>query len=65
MMKDCRSTEGLRDAGAHIVAQFRDMLEIDGYELLAVEIRDRKTWRRYYWSDFGSQEGEKGEGDEI
>ena len=50
-MKDCRSTEVIRRDGAHLVAQLRDMLEIDGYELLAVQIRDRQTGREYRWEE--------------
>nr|DAO96108.1 MAG TPA: hypothetical protein [Caudoviricetes sp.] len=58
-MKGCRSTEDVRKAGAHLVAQLRDMLEIDGYELLTVRICDRQTGISFYWSDWKPQEGEK------
>lgn len=64
-MKDCRSTDGLREYGVHLVAQLCDMLEIDEYELMRVGIRDRKTGRKFYWSDWKPREGEEGAGDEI
>lgn len=35
----------------HLVAQLRDMLEIDGYELINVKIRDRKTGAKFGWHD--------------
>lgn len=57
-MKDCRSTEELREYGVHLVAQLCDMLEIDGYEL---GIRDRRRGKSFYWS---SWELQKGEGDD-
>jgi len=41
------------------MAQLCDMLEIDGYELLAVQIRDRQTGIRFYWSDWEPEKGEK------
>lgn len=50
-MKACRSTEGLREYGAHLVAQLCDFLEIDDYELLSVEILDRQTGREYTWEE--------------
>lgn len=50
-MKGCRSTDDVRKVGAHLVAQLRDMLEIDEYELLSVEIRDRQTGREYTWEE--------------
>lgn len=50
-MKDCRSTDGLREYGAHLVAQLCDFLEIDDYELLSVEILDRQTGREYTWEE--------------
>lgn len=52
-MKGCRSTEDVRSTGAHLVAQLRDMLEIDGYELLGLRIRDRQTGREYTWEEKG------------
>lgn len=57
-MKGCRSTEDVRSTGAHLVAQLRDMLEIDGYELLAVQIRDRQTGIKFCWSDWEPQNAE-------
>ena len=42
-MKGCRSIKDVRKDGPHLVAELRDMLEIDGYELLDVEIWDPKT----------------------
>lgn len=48
-MKGCRSIDDVRTAGAHLVAQLRDMLEIDGYELLGLRMRDRQTGREYRW----------------
>lgn len=53
MMKGCRSTDDVRSAGTHLVAQLRDMLEIDGYELLGLRIRDRQTGREYAWEEKG------------
>lgn len=50
-MKGCRSTDDVRSTGTHLVVQLSDMLEIDGYELLAVEIRDRQTGREYRWGE--------------
>lgn len=50
-MKDCRSTKNLHRDGAHLVAQLRDMLEIDGYELRDVEIWDPKTGAQFGWHD--------------
>ena len=50
-MKDCRSTKNLHRDGAHLVAQLRDMLEIDGYELMDVEIWDPKTRAQFGWHD--------------
>lgn len=50
-MKGCHSTEELREYGAHLVAQLCDMLEIDEYELMCVEVRDRKTGREYTWEE--------------
>nr|DAX53245.1 MAG TPA: hypothetical protein [Caudoviricetes sp.] len=52
-MKGCRSIDDVRSAGAHLVAQLRDMLEIDEYELLGVRIRDRQTGREYAWEEKG------------
>ena len=51
MMKGCRSTDDVRSAGTHLVAQLCDMLEIDGYELLGLRIRDRQTGREYRWEE--------------
>ena len=51
MMKGCRSTDDVRSTGTHLVAQLRDMLEIDGYELLGLRIRDRQTGREYRWEE--------------
>ena len=65
MMKDCRSINDVRSMGTHLVAQLCDTLEIDGYELLGLRIRDRQTGLRFYWSDWEPEKGEKGEGDEI
>lgn len=59
MMKGCRSINGVRSTGTHLVAQLRDMLEIDGYELLAVQIRDRQTGIKFCWSDWEPEKGEK------
>ena len=59
MMKDCRSTEDVWSTGKHLVLQLRDMLEIDGYELLAVKIRDRQTGIKFCWSDWEPEKGEK------
>jgi hypothetical protein len=56
-MKGCRSTEELREYGVHLVAQLCDMLEIDGYELLGLQIRDRQTGQRFYWSDWEPEKG--------
>lgn len=50
-MKGCHSTEELREYGAHLVAQLCDMLEIDGYELLGLRMRDRQTGREYRWEE--------------
>lgn len=50
-MKDCRSINDVRSTGAHLVAQLCDMLEIDGYELLGLRIRDRQTGRGYRWEE--------------
>lgn len=50
-MKDCRSTEAVRHDGAHLAAQLCDMLEIDGYELLGLRMRDRQTGREYRWEE--------------
>ena len=52
-MKGCRSTEDVRSTGAHLVAQLRDMLEIDGYELLGLRICDRQTGQEYAWKEKG------------
>ena len=55
-MNDCRLTdEELREYGAHLVAQLRDMLEIDGYELLGLRMRDRQTGREYRWEEKKSE----------
>lgn len=51
MMKGCRSTEVIRRDGARLAAQLCDMLEIDGYELLGLRIRDRQTGREYRWEE--------------
>lgn len=50
-MKGCRSTKDLHRDGAHLVAQLRDMLEIDGYELWDVEIYDPRTGAQFGWHD--------------
>lgn len=50
-MKGCRSTKDVRRDGVHLVAQLRDMLEIDGYELMDVEIYDPKTGAQFGWHD--------------
>ena len=50
-MKDCRSTKNLHRDGAHLVAQLRDMLEIDGYELWDVAIYDPRTGAQFGWHD--------------
>lgn len=60
-MKDCRSTEKLREYSVHLVAQLSDMLEIDEYELMCVGIRDRKAGRSFYWSSWEPQKGEDDE----
>lgn len=54
-MKGCRSIDDVRTAGAHLVAQLRDMLEIDGYELLGLRIRDQQTGREYTWEEKKSE----------
>ena len=54
-MKGCRSTDDVRSTGTHLVAQLCDMLEIDGYELLGLRIRDRKTGREYRWEEKKSE----------
>ena len=59
MMKGCRSIEEVRSTGMHLVAQLCDMLEIDGYELLGLRIRDRQTRLSFYWSDWEPEKGEK------
>ena len=51
MMKGYRSTEAVRRDGARLAAQLCDMLEIDGYELLGLRIRDRQTGREYAWEE--------------
>ena len=51
MMKGCRSTDDVRSTGTHLVAQLRDMLEIDGYELLGLRMRDRQTGREDRWEE--------------
>ena len=53
MMKGCRSADEVRDTGMRLVAQLCDMLEIDGYELLGLRIRDRQTGREYAWEEKG------------
>ena len=50
-MRDCRSTKNLHRDGAHLVAQLRDMLEIDGYELWDVKIYDPRTGAQFGWHD--------------
>lgn len=60
-MKDCRSTEELREYGARLVAQLCDMLEIDEHELMCVGVRDRQLGKSFYWSSWEPQEGEKDE----
>lgn len=57
-MKDCRSTKDLHRDGVHLVAQLRDMLEIEGYELLDVEICDQKTGERFGWHDLRARRAE-------
>lgn len=54
-MKDCRSTEALREYGVHLTAQLCDMLEMDGYELLGLRMRDRQTGREYRWEEKKSE----------
>ncbi len=50
-MKGCRSIKDVRKDGPHLVAELRDMLEIDGYELLDVEIWDPQTGAKFGWHD--------------
>lgn len=57
MMKDCRSTEELREYGVHLVAQLCDMLEIDEYELMCVGVRDRQLGKSFYWSSWEPEKG--------
>ena len=57
-MKGCRSTKDVRRDGVHLVAQLHDMLEIDGYELMDVEIRDQQTGARFGWHDLRAQRAE-------
>ena len=61
-MKNCRSTKDLRRDGAHLVAELRDMLEIDGYELLDVEIWDPKTGAQFGWHDLRVRGAERNGG---
>ncbi|WP_314640493.1 hypothetical protein [Stomatobaculum longum] len=61
-MKGCRSTKDVRKDGVHLVAQLRDMLEIDGYELLDVEIWDPQTGERFGWHDLRTQKAERNGG---
>lgn len=61
-MKDCRSTKNLHRDGAHLVAQLRDMLEIDGYELLDVEIYDPRTGTQFGWHDLRVRRAEGNDG---
>ena len=61
-MKDCRSTKDVRKDGVHLVAQLRDMLEIDGYELLDVEIYDPKTGAQFGWHDLRARRAEGNDG---
>ncbi len=61
-MKGCRSTKDLRRDGAHLVAQLRDMLEIDGYELMDVEIWDPKTGAQFGWHDLRVRRAEGNDG---
>lgn len=61
-MKDCRSTKDVRKDGVHLVAQLRDMLEIDGYELLDVEIYDPKTGAQFGWHDLRVRRAEGNDG---
>lgn len=61
-MKGCRSTKDLHRDGAHLVAQLRDMLEIDGYELMDVEIYDPKTGAQFGWHDLRVRGAEGNDG---
>lgn len=61
-MKGCRSTKDVRRDGVHLVAQLRDMLEIDGYELMDMEIRDRQTGERFGWHDLRARRAERNGG---
>lgn len=62
MMKDCRSIEDVKKDGMHLVAQLRDMLEIDGYELINVKIRDRQTGAKFGWHDLRVRRAEGSDG---
>lgn len=61
-MKGCRSTKDVRRDGVHLVAQLRDMLEIDGYELMDVEIWDPKTGAQFGWHDLRVRRAEGNNG---
>ena len=58
-MKGCRSIEDVKKDGVQLVAQLRNMLEIDGYELINVKIRDRQTGARFGWHDLRVQRAER------
>lgn len=61
-MKSCRSIEDVKKDGVQLVAQLRDMLEIDGYELINVKIRDRQTGARFGWHDLRARRAEENDG---
>nr|DAT43403.1 MAG TPA: hypothetical protein [Caudoviricetes sp.] len=61
-MKCCRSIEDVKKDGVQLVAQLRDMLEIDGYELINVKIRDRQTGARFGWHDLRARRAEGNDG---
>lgn len=61
-MKSCRSIEDVKKDGVQLVAQLRDMLEIDGYELINVKIRDRQTGARFGWHDLRARRAEGNDG---
>lgn len=61
-MKGCRSIEDVKKDGVQLVAQLRDMLEIDGYELINVKIRDRQTGARFGWHDLKVRRAEGNDG---
>ena len=61
-MKGCRSIEDVKKDGVQLVAQLRDMLEIDGYELINVKIRDRQTGAQFGWHDLRVRGAEGNDG---